>query len=85
VWNLFVADELRFQGVGRHQEDGHMGGVHGVPDLLEPFVARPEVPVVPDLEEALFFEDAEMGDEAVLPVLVLVAVADEDPRSRRHA
>src|SRR4051794_25861932 len=85
MWDLLVADELRSQRMGGHQEDGHPGGIHGGPDLLEPFVACPDVPVVPSLEEALFFEDAEVFQETVLPDLILVAVADEDRRHWGHA
>ncbi len=76
--DLLVADEFRFQGGGGDQEDGHPGGIHRALDLLEPFVARADVPVVPGLKEALYFEDAEVFEEAVFPVLVLVAVGDED-------
>jgi hypothetical protein len=62
--------------------DGHPGGIHRGLNLLEPFIARPDVAVRPGLEEALVLEDAEMGDKTVLPGLVFVAVGDEDAGDR---
>jgi len=73
-----VENEIRGEGVRGDQQDGHAGLVHGLCNLVEPFIARLDVAVVPGAKEALLLEDAEVLDEAVFPDLVLVAVADED-------
>ena len=49
-------------------------------DLGSPILARGNPAVVPYVERALLLEDAQVGDQTIFPVLVLVAVADEDLR-----
>src|SRR5258708_1289338 len=60
------------------------GLFNGALDLMEPIVARPEIPVIPGLEEALLFEATEVVQKVVLPRLVLVAVANENGWSGGH-
>ncbi|HEX3531777.1 MAG TPA: hypothetical protein VH988_32350 [Thermoanaerobaculia bacterium] len=76
--DLFAEDELRGEEVGRDEEDGDAGLGHGVLDLLEPVGSAFDPAVVPDVEEPLGLQNAEVGPQALLPVFVLVAVAQED-------
>lgn len=81
--DLLIEDELGGEGVGGDEEGCHPGLIQSLSDLIEPLPARADPLVVPCLEQALRFEDPQVGGQAVLPDLVLVAVAEED-LGRRH-
>jgi hypothetical protein len=78
--DLCMQDEVGRQGVGRDQEDGYASGSHPLLDLFEPFLPRSDSAVIPGFEKALLLEDGELLDQAVLPDLIPVAIADEDRR-----
>jgi hypothetical protein len=85
VGYLCAENESRGQEIRRDQEDGSRRAIHRLLDGRLPIGPGGDLAIVPDLEAPLGIEDTEMADEAVLPPLILVAVADEDcARARRH-
>ena len=74
--DLRPLDEPGGQEVLRYEQQGHGRAVHGALDLGEPGVSLGDPAVVPDVE--IGFQDLQVPDDTVFPILVLMAVAQED-------
>jgi hypothetical protein len=81
--DLGVADETRGEEVARDQEDRDMGRIHCSADLGFPGVSGTDAAVVPYIDQSFLSEDREVAGETILPSLIHVAIAKEDPE-RRH-
>ena len=57
VRNLFFCAEFGRQKIRRDQAYGHRREVHGLPDLLVPFLAATDPPVIPDRDAVRPFQD----------------------------
>jgi hypothetical protein len=79
--DLGLLNEAGGQEVGRDEQHGNLGALDGRRDLGAPVITSGDVAVVPDLERAFRLQNAQVLDELDLPVLVLMAVADEDRRA----
>ncbi len=60
-----------------HQQQPHVAGVEGLLDSRMPFLPKANLPVVPDLQDALLLQYMEVRRHTVFPRLVFMAVADE--------
>src|SRR5262249_54014156 len=77
-WDLGVADETGGQNRAGPQQHGHGRPVERRFDLRPPIVASGDLPVLPDGQHVLQLEDLQVADNPLFPVLILMAVADED-------
>ncbi len=80
VRDLAILNERRGEEVRRNEEHRYASLPHCVLDFLEPCLAGADEAIVPDPEAAVSLQASQVCHEAVLPDLVLVAVADEDGR-----
>ena len=78
IRDFFLHAKIRVQIIGRDQADRYRCLGHDPLDFLIPFVGGFDLPIVPNRDSILLLQDTQMRPQAVLPLLVLVAVTDED-------